>query len=242
MAPRAPIDKRSPAEFKKILFAAGFYTALSGALNGVALSELATPVGYTSGACVNAGRFLSNGDMTGWWKMVLISLNFYMGGIIAGVGGSSFDDMVEGKVSYGMILSSFILVLGSIAKRNFSRPILACQLLALSQGLTNAITRKFSAAPISATHTAGGMTDAAMTIGNAIKAGQFSAGPGYRKAILNMVCNFGMMLGGFLSIGGYKRYGALVWYQCAAGLAASAVVMPMILPCPEEKAEDAKTA
>eukprot|EP00429_Kryptoperidinium_foliaceum_P056812 CAMPEP_0176090058 /NCGR_PEP_ID=MMETSP0120_2-20121206/45104_1 /TAXON_ID=160619 /ORGANISM="Kryptoperidinium foliaceum, Strain CCMP 1326" /LENGTH=62 /DNA_ID=CAMNT_0017423941 /DNA_START=27 /DNA_END=211 /DNA_ORIENTATION=+ len=50
---RAPLDKRT--DFNKILGVAFLYTTIAGMLNGVAVYELGTPVGYTSGPCVNAG-------------------------------------------------------------------------------------------------------------------------------------------------------------------------------------------
>jgi len=243
MAPRKPLDDRSPSDFTKILSVAAFYTFLTGVVNGIAVSELATPVGYTSGPCVNCGRFLANGDMTSWWKIFGISVNFYMGGIIAGVAGSNYDDIFEGKRSMGMLVSAILLALGTYCKKSLSRPILAIQVWALSQGLMNAITSKFSAAPIRATHTAGGMTDAALSIGQAMVAlTKGTAPPRMRKAILNMVCNWGMILGGFASVKNYKRFGVNGGYHCAAALAASVVVMPALLASAEEEDDKKKSA
>lgn len=238
--PRLPLDKRE--DFGKILTVAGFYTILSGILNGVAVSEFATPVGYTSGPCVNAGRFLALGQTANWWKILGISVNFYLGGIIVGVTGSSYDDIFEGKLSIGMLCSAFLMAVGAYVKKTLNKPVLAIQIMALSQGWTNAITSKFSAAPIRATHTAGGMTDAAMTIGQAIVAlKNGTATPSMRKFMLNMVCNLGMIFGGFVSVKSYKKYGALVMYQCAAALAASTFIFPAILPASDdEKKEKSK--
>uniref|UniRef100_A0A7S4QXT0 DUF1275 domain-containing protein n=1 Tax=Alexandrium monilatum TaxID=311494 RepID=A0A7S4QXT0_9DINO len=239
MGKKPTLDERK--DFGKILGVAGFYCILSGVLNGVAVSELGTPVGYTSGPCVNAGRFLAQGDLTAWWKILGISLNFYAGGILAGVTGSDCDSIFEGKVSLGMLFSACLLAVGTFCKRSLSRPILAIQVLAFSQGLLNAITSKFSAAPLRATHTAGGMTDAALTIGQTLVA--MSKGqkpPALRKAILNAVCSVGMIVGGFGSILSYKRVGSLAGYQCAAALAASAFVLPAILPSPASAEETEK--
>jgi hypothetical protein len=243
MAPRKALDDRSASDFTKILGVAAFYTTLTGILNGIAVSELGTPVGYTSGPCVNAGRFLANGDMTAWWKILGISANFYAGGLICGVTGSNYDDIFEGRRSFMMLVSAALLALGTFSKKNLNRPILAIQIWALSQGIMNAITSKFSAAPIRATHTAGGMTDSAISIGQAFVAlSKGTAPPRMRKAILNMVCNIGMIIGGIASVKNYKRFGVSGGYHCAAALAASHFIFPMILPPAEEEEEKKKSA
>mmetsp|Transcript_270 Transcript_270/g.370 ORF Transcript_270/g.370 Transcript_270/m.370 type:complete len:242 (+) Transcript_270:56-781(+) len=240
MAKKLTLDERK--DFGSILSVAGFYCALSGVVNGIALSELGSPVGYTSGACVNGGRFLAQGNMANWWKTFGAAINFYSAGILAGVTGSSCDSVFEGHISFGMLLSASLLALGTLCKRNLNRPILALQLWAFSQGLLNAITTKFSAVPIRATHTAGGMTDAALTIGQTFVA--MSKGqkvPSMRKVVLNAVCCVAFTVGGFGSVRSLGKVGSLAGYQCAAALAASAVVLPPILSLRSEEEEKCKS-
>ena len=45
---------------------------------------------------VNAGRFLATGDMTSFRKILGICVNFYAGGIYAGVTGSNLDMIFKG--------------------------------------------------------------------------------------------------------------------------------------------------
>lgn len=227
-APAVPLDRRD--DFAKICAVAGFYGSLSGVLNGVALSEFATPVGYTSGPGVNAGRFLAIGDAQGLRKALGVCVNFYTGGIFAGVTGSNLDTLFKGKVSINLLLSAFLIALGTYVQRVMGRPMLATQILAFSQGLLNAIARKFSAAPISATHTAGGMTDAAYSLGQSLDLmRQGKAALPMRKAILNQVSCWSMFLGGYISILAHRKYGSRTAYGCAGALAASAVVFPRLL-------------
>eukprot|EP00438_Fugacium_kawagutii_P006764 Skav201389 [mRNA] locus=scaffold296:71718:84763:+ [translate_table: standard] len=188
---RMPLDKRP--DFYKILSVAGLYTIISGMINGgttevgcgIAVVELTTPVGYTSGGCVNAGasrpaavsrarwtsgRFYAAGDMKQGSKVLAMCTLYYAGGrLLAGIWpkGCDGDLVFEGKTSPGMLFSSLLVLLGIWLKRHRERPrpTLAMQCWALSQGLMNATSSSFSAAPMRSTHTAGGQTDAAMSLG-----------------------------------------------------------------------------
>ena len=91
--PRPPLDKRR--DFPKILGVALLLTTIAGMLNGIAVVELGTPVGYTSGPCVNAGRLLANHDPA-VLKVVGVIAMYYAGGIIVGMTGSQCDAIFEG--------------------------------------------------------------------------------------------------------------------------------------------------
>jgi len=234
-----PLDKRE--DFGKICTVAGFYAVLAGVINGISLTELGSPVGYTSGPGVNAGRNLANGDMVGFAKILGVCLNFYAGGIFAGIRGTSLDMMFKGKIPLDVLLSAALLGLGTYMKKSLGRPILAMQIWAFSQGLLNAITSKFSAAPIRATHTAGGMTDAAYGIGQSlVLMGQGKPALPMRKAIVNQVTCWSMFLGGLLSIKTHKKHGIVTVYACAAAIAASAVAFPAYLPPANDHEEQKK--
>eukprot|EP00933_Yihiella_yeosuensis_P079723 TRINITY_DN9309_c0_g3_i2.p1 TRINITY_DN9309_c0_g3~~TRINITY_DN9309_c0_g3_i2.p1 ORF type:complete len:268 (+),score=56.54 TRINITY_DN9309_c0_g3_i2:66-806(+) len=238
---RPPLDKRQ--DFNKILSVAFLYTTIAGMLNGVAVYELGTPVGYTSGPCVNAGRFLGTGNADAKKILGICSL-FYVGGILAGLGGKSCegDHIFEGKPSPGMLLSSAMLALGIQVKKNLNMPTLCMQIWALSQGLMNGITSRFSALPMRATHTAGGQTDAALTIAQAlIKLSNGEASPPMRKVILNAVCCFGMIFGGYAAGKTHKKFGINTAWIPTAALAFSATVLPaLIAPTVEEEDESKK--
>lgn len=185
---------------------------------------------------MNAGRFLAQGDMVSWRKIPGSSADFCGGGTLAGVTGSDRDPIFEGRVSPGTPSSACLLALGTFCKRSLNRPILAIRVLASSQGLPNAVTSKFSAAPIRATHTAGGMTDASLSIGQTFVAkSRGPKPPALRKAVLNTVCCAAMISGGFAFIQSSKRVDLLAGYQCAAAVAASAVVLPALLPLNAEE-------
>ena len=47
---------------------------------GIAVVEMTTPVGYTSGGCVNAGRFYAAGDMKQGSKVLAMCTLYYAGG------------------------------------------------------------------------------------------------------------------------------------------------------------------
>jgi len=230
---RVPLDKRP--DFSKILGVAFLYTTIAGMLNGVAVYELGTPVGYTSGPCVNAGRFLANKDAMAK-KILGICTLFYAGGILAGLGGSACDGdhVFDGRCSPGMLLSSAMLVLGAFAKRNLNHTTLCMQIWALSQGLMNGISSRFSAVPIRGTHTAGGQTDAAITVANAMMAlSQGKVLPCMRKVVINAVCCVGMVFGGWLAGRHHKRWGVMTALIPAGALAFSATLLPKLIAPPK---------
>ncbi|CAJ1432628.1 unnamed protein product [Effrenium voratum] len=236
---RMPLDKRP--DFRKILGVAGLYTVISGMINGIALVELGTPVGYTSGGCVNSGRAFSAGDTKNGSKILAMCTMFYAGGILAGIwpNGCDGDLVFEGKTSPGMLLSSIMILIGIWMKRHRARPTLAMQFWALSQGMMNATSSSFSAVPMRATHTAGGQTDAAISLGKALV--KFLKGepvPCQRKVCLNAVCCVGMIFGGLLAGKSQKKYGCFAALMPAGALAFSATILPrMIAPAPTESSD-----
>mmetsp|Transcript_26175 Transcript_26175/g.55425 ORF Transcript_26175/g.55425 Transcript_26175/m.55425 type:complete len:248 (+) Transcript_26175:58-801(+) len=246
MAPaRPPLDKRQ--DFGVILGVAWLYTMIAGMLNGVAVYELGTPVGYTSGPCVNAGRFLATGDANAPKILGIITL-FYAGGILAGLAGkhAEGDHVFEGRMSPAMMVSAAMLAFGVYAKKNLNRPTLAMQTWALSQGLMNGVSSRFSAVPIRATHTAGGQTDAAITVANALVAlSKGTVVPSMRKVILNAICCGGMVFGGWWAGKYHKKWGTMAGLVPAGLLAFSATALPTIIALgsgKEEEDSEAKTS
>lgn len=241
MAPaRPPLDKRP--DFNAILGVAFLYTTITGMLNGVAVYELGTPVGYTSGPCVNAGRFLATGDSKAPHILGICAL-FYVGGILAGLGGKTCDGdhVYEGRMSPGMLVSALMKAFGVYAIKELKRPVLAMQIWALSQGLMNGVSSRFSAVPVRATHTAGGQTDAAIVVANAMMA--FSRGqalPNFRKVILNAVCCAGMIFGGWWAGKYHKKWGVMANLVPAALTAFSATALPFMIAGKSEEEEEAK--
>lgn len=224
-APPAPrrVALDSRPDFAKIVAVGSLYTTIAGMLNGLAVYELGTPVGYTSGPCVNAGRFLATGDKKAKHILGVCSL-FYLGGIMAGLGGSACDGdyIFEGRASPGVLLSASMLALGTYMKQALRRPTLCMQTWALSQGLLNGITSSFSAVPLRATHTAGGQTDAGLTVARAILTlchGQVP--PSMRRVVLNAACCIGMILGGWLVSGSESRGSAPSLFSWVTGLVGS---------------------
>eukprot|EP00434_Breviolum_minutum_P035265 symbB.v1.2.031210.t1/scaffold3597.1/size53463/3 len=237
---RMPLDKRP--DFYKILSVAGLYTIISGMINGIAVVELTTPVGYTSGGCVNAGRFYAAGDAKQGSKVLAMCTLYYAGGLLAGIWpkGCDGDLVFEGKTSPGMLLSSLLVLFGIWLKRHRERPTLAMQCWALSQGLMNATSSSFSAVPMRATHTAGGQTDAAVSLGKASGKGcmalmNFLKGEAVacqRKVYLNAICCAGMIFGGLLAGKTQKKYGCMAALLPAGALAFSATVLPRLIAPP----------
>eukprot|EP00928_Gymnodinium_smaydae_P088471 TRINITY_DN72555_c0_g1_i1.p1 TRINITY_DN72555_c0_g1~~TRINITY_DN72555_c0_g1_i1.p1 ORF type:complete len:267 (+),score=50.27 TRINITY_DN72555_c0_g1_i1:83-802(+) len=232
MAPRPPLDKRQ--DFGRICGVAGLLCMISGIVNGVALFELGAPVGYTSGHCVNLGRFLASGDAAASKIAGAVGM-YYAGGILAGAAGAECDSIFEGRASLSMLLSAVLLAVGTLAKRSLNRPVLTMQVWALSQGLLNAIATRFSATPLRATHTAGGQTDAAITLGQALVALKDGRSPpALRKVALNAVCCLGMIFGGFAAGRGHKRWGSLTALVPAAMLALTATALPRAIAPPAD--------
>ncbi|CAE6962413.1 unnamed protein product [Symbiodinium sp. CCMP2592] len=231
---RTPLDKRP--DFIKILCVAGFYCIISGALNGVAVQELGTPVGYTSGGMVNSGRFFATGNAEAP-KILAMCASFYCGGLLAGIwpSGCDGDHVFEGRSSPGMILSAAMIAIGAYMKKMHNRPTFAMQIWALAQGLMNATSTSFSAVPMRATHTAGGQTDAAISLGKAFV--QWRTGkevPCLRKVYLNAVCCAGMILGGMLAGKYHKRFGTFSALVPAGALFMSATLLPKMIAPDEE--------
>merc|ERR1712203_692359 len=82
-------------------------------------------------------------------------------------------------------------------------------------------------------HTAGGQTDAAICVANAVMAlRRGEVPPPMRKVVLNAVCCFGMIFGGWAAGRQHKKWGALTALVPAGALAFSATVLPMMLAPP----------
>lgn len=111
-----PLDKR--ADLGKILTLAWFYSFCSGMTNVLSLKELAAPVGYTSGHAVMLGASIAAKD--GKFKKIFgIAFMYCLGGIIQGLAPGILDGdaVFEGRTSFGMIISSALLLLGAAAKK-----------------------------------------------------------------------------------------------------------------------------
>lgn len=197
-----PLDKRP--DFLKICLAGGLITALSGLVNGIALVELGSPPGYTSGTTMNMGRMFGIDGK----KFIALWVTYVSGGIFAGLNKIDGDALVEGRPSPGLLLTGLLLALGVIVKKKFDHALAALSIMSFSQGLQNAITSSFSSVPIRSTHTAGGMTDVGVVIGNCLRLiSQGQATPALRKSILTAVTVFSFALGGFGSRFAQRNFG-----------------------------------
>jgi hypothetical protein len=226
-----PLDKRQ--DYWRICLAGGLITALSGMVNGIALVELGSPPGYTSGTTMNMGRMLGIDGK----KFIALWCTYIGGGIVAGYTNLDGDAFVEGRFSPGLLLSAIILAAGAMLKKSYNNTFMALQLMSFSQGLQNAITSKFSAVPIRSTHTAGGMTDAGIMIGNYVRAVQDGrATPAMRKTMLTLCTVLSFAVGGLGSRFAQKNLGILGTFLPAGLVALMAVASPMAaLPAPEKE-------
>jgi len=230
--PRQTLEQRK--DFRKILSVAWLYTVIAGMLNGISVLEVGTAVGYTSGAAVNAGRFLAKGDVSSR-KILGICAMFYLGGLLAGLGEDlcDGDHVFEGRASPGMLLSSALVVLGTYAKRQLKRPVLTMQLWALSQGVMNGVSSRFSACPIRGSLVAGGQTDSALALASALLAWRRGlAPPPLRKVALNAVSCLGLLVGGLLSVPAHRRLDTRAALVPAGALAFSATLLPKMIGTP----------
>uniref|UniRef100_A0A7S0AMI7 DUF1275 domain protein n=1 Tax=Pyrodinium bahamense TaxID=73915 RepID=A0A7S0AMI7_9DINO len=225
-----PLDKR--ADYSRICIAGGLITALSGMVNGIALVELGSPPGYTSGTTMNMGRMLGVDSK----KFFALWLTYISGGFVAGYGNYDGDAFVEGRYSPALLCSAMLLALGAVMKK--SNAFLALQLMSFSQGLQNAITSKFSSVPIRSTHTAGGMTDAGLVLGQYFRAlSEGRAAPALRKTLLTLCTVLSFAVGGFGSRFAQKWFGIQGAFIPAALVAVMAVASPMAA-LPDSKKEE----
>jgi len=197
--------------------------------NAIAISELGFAVGYTSGSTLNVGRALANGGPNAGIFAGLCA-TYTAAGFASGLAGSRCDDVFEGRTSPGLLLSAVLLVVGAVAKRKFGLSLLALQLWSFSQGLQNAVTTTFSAGPIRSTHTAGGMTDSGIILGQWLRASFCGrTPPSLRKVILTFVSILSFAAGGFAGGRAYPRWGMQAAVVPAGMLAAAATVMPIVI-------------
>lgn len=213
---------------------------LSGMTNALSLTELGYAVGYTSGATMNVGRSIASGAS----NVALLGgtcIAYTGAGVIAGLFGSKCDDLFEGRISPGLLISAACLAAGTAVRRKLGKEKawLALLLWAFSQGLQNAVTSGFSSAAIRTTHTAGGMTDVGISLGQWVRAccsGKVPAS--LRKSILTTVTILSFAVGGFAGGLTQPRYGIQAGIIPAGALAAAATVLPAAI-APAATAEDA---
>jgi len=190
----APLTLDERSDFAHVCFKASMLSALSGAVNAVAVLELGMPVAHHTGNANGVGRELGVSGL----RFVPSIAGYFLGAASAGYGHCSGDAVFDGHASGGLFLSAGTVAAGVLVQFVTGRNNLSVPLLAFSQGLQNGITTAFSGMALRTSHVTGCLSDAGIYVGALLRSWRDEQrAPKLRKPMLNAIVLLSFITGGF---------------------------------------------
>eukprot|EP00929_Paragymnodinium_shiwhaense_P098449 TRINITY_DN5991_c0_g1_i1.p1 TRINITY_DN5991_c0_g1~~TRINITY_DN5991_c0_g1_i1.p1 ORF type:complete len:305 (+),score=65.44 TRINITY_DN5991_c0_g1_i1:70-984(+) len=216
---RTPLAKRT--DFERVLFVSTWFSVMSGIVNAVAFLEMGMTVSHHTGNTTHMGRLTGVDGM----KFLRVIASFMAG---AGCYGANH---IDSEAPYARrfcpaLLASAFAVLGAFFVKYLDGDVLVTvQLLAFSQGILNALTRKFTSLPLCCSHVTGYVTDAGSMLGEwvMLQSKGRDAGPMPREPVVFLLAIFGFAFGGFATSCLKAKVGVATLLIPAVGTAMSAV-------------------
>jgi len=163
--PAGPLEQRKDAS--RVVAVSTFLSFVSGIVNAVAIIKMGGTVAHHTGNASHTGR-LAGSDGARFGALMLAYL---VGAGVAGFVKVDGEALFAGRYSAGMLSAAIAVVAGAAIHWAGGSALVALPLLAFSQGLQNAITRKCSSLPVCTTHMTGYLTDAGSGLGLWIRTG-----------------------------------------------------------------------
>lgn len=199
-----PIERRW--DYVKVSLMSAFLSALSGMVNAVCILDMAMTVAHHTGNASHTGRLLGIDHE----RFLLAMAGFLGGAFVAGCCKCDGEMLYAGRYSAGLLSASVAVAGAVIIQYTHNSPLIAVPLLAFSQGLQNAVTRKFSSLPICTTHMTGYLTDLGSLMG-----AWFSAqctgepAPSLKRPLFFLLSIVAFSSGGFAAKLAWDEYGIL---------------------------------
>lgn len=217
------LEKRS--DYHAILFMNSLLSLCSGMINGLAFLELNATIAHHTGNLTHWGRN---------WGTESLCFGCYLAAYLIGAGvvgyvKSDAEAVFVGRYSPSMMAGVVAVVGGTTIQLLSGNALVTLVLWSFSQGLQNAVCRKFSSMPLCSTHFTGYLTDAGNAFGAWLRAKYYGeVVPPMKKFVLFMACMFFFAGGGFIAKVGRDSYGILVAFVPAVLMAAVAIgLFPM---------------
>jgi len=214
-----PIERRF--DYGKVLLMSAFLSALSGMVNAICILDMSMTVAHHTGNASHLGRLYGIDHE----RFLAAMAGFCGGAFVSGFCKCDGETLYAGNYSAGL-LSASIAVAGAVAVQYTHRdPLIAVPLLAFSQGLQNAVTRKFSSLPICTTHMTGYLTDLGSLMGawcSAFFTGD-SPAPNLKRPLFFFLSIFAFVAGGFVAKQAWDGYGILAALAPAALMAVTSL-------------------
>eukprot|EP00929_Paragymnodinium_shiwhaense_P046559 TRINITY_DN23710_c0_g3_i1.p1 TRINITY_DN23710_c0_g3~~TRINITY_DN23710_c0_g3_i1.p1 ORF type:complete len:355 (+),score=88.27 TRINITY_DN23710_c0_g3_i1:287-1351(+) len=213
-----PFEKRS--DFERMLFVNAWLALMSGIVNAVAFLEMGMTVSHHTGNSTHMGR-MAGVDGTKFMRLIG---SFMAGAATLGANQLDAEAPYAGRFSPALLATAFAVV-GAFSLKYFDgSSLVCCQLLAFSQGIMNALTRKCASMPLCVSHVTGYVTDAGAILGtwvNATMTGRTA--PSLKKPSVFIASVAAFSLGGFVTAVWKDSVGASMLLLSAAGTSLMAV-------------------
>lgn len=212
-----PFDKR--ADTDRLTFMNAYLALMSGMVNAVAFIEMGMTVSHMTGNTTHTGRTWGTTGM----KFLQIIIAFMVGSGVVGAHNVDTEAWIKRRHSGPLMASAVAVASAMIVKDAMGSTKMSLLLLAFSQGILNAITRKCTAMPICVSHITGYATDAGSILGAWMKANMNKEDPpSLKKPAIFIVSMITFALGGYLSTLLVPRLGVTTLALPAAGTALAA--------------------
>jgi len=220
----APVPLEKRPDYGRVLWMSAFLSWISGIVNAVCILEMSMTVSHQTGNMSHTGRLLGIDSQ----RFAASIIGFIVGSMAAGFGRCDGDAVYNGRYSAGL-LASAVAVAGAVGIQWTSgQALVTVPLFAYSQGIQNAVTRKFSSVPVCTTHFTGYATDAGSGLGAWLAAlVEGEPLPTLRRPIFFLLSILTFVLGGYAAKLGTDQWGVLVCLIPAALLAVTSMgVLP----------------
>jgi len=212
-----PFDKRPDSD--RITYMNAYLALMSGMVNAIAFLEFGMTVSHHTGNTTHTGRTWGTTGM----KFLSIIVAFMVGSGCVGANVVDTEAWIQKRYSGPLMSSAISVAAAMFIKTATGSTKVALLLLAFSQGILNAITRKCSAMPICVSHVTGYATDAGSILGTWVKAVcNNEQPPSLKKPFIFIASMITFALGGFIATKVCPWTGVTSLAIPAAGLALAA--------------------
>lgn len=219
--PVQPLEKRE--DYGRILWTNAYLCLMSGIVNAVAFLEMGMTVSHHTGNTTHTGRLWVDG---GGARFLGLILAFMVGSGIVGANDIDQEAVFKGRYSPPLMSSALAVAAGMVLAHAGGSTTIALQLLSFSQGILNAVTRKFPGMPVCGSHVTGYATDAGSILGTWARAQWAGDDPvNLKKPTIFLVSMGTFALGGFLTAHFKEQFGVTFLAVPAAGTAMAAMAM-----------------
>jgi len=227
----AAIEKRN--DYNRVLIMSAWLSALSGMVNALCILDMAMTVAHHTGNASHTGRLFGIDSQ----RFAGAMAGFCAGAMVAGFSKCDGETLFAGRYSSGLLSASVAVAGGAAIQWVHKSPLIAVPLLAFSQGLQNAVTRKYSALPVCTTHMTGYLTDVGSLTGGWLRANVSGTPiPSLKKPAFFLLSILAFGFGGFVAKKSWDEYGITAAFAPAVLMAITSLGLLPAAPLQEKRA------